>query len=145
MTVSADPQHRRSLPAHDALSEERALTRISDLLVTRADDGTWWTAIARSVDDLIDLMSWDQEPEDEPGGRVGLLEDQAHHAVQVRRSEQDHAELVDAARRLRSLIAVSAGRPGGVSAVLASATETVALIRGSQRRAPIRPPGARAR
>ena len=140
MTIGADLEFERpehgTVQGRDALSEERVLTRINDLLVTRADTGAWWAAIARSVEDLIDVM-WEHRTASEGlGGLHGeILEEHPRLAFQVRSIEKDHAELVDEVTQLRSLIAVSIGRPGGVSAVLASATEVVARIRGHQRRA----------
>lgn len=138
MTSAAELERPRSgeiATGHDPLSEERALTRINDLLVLRADTGSWWTAIARSVDDLIDVM-WEHRAAEE--GRDGLygdiLEEHPRLAFQIRSIEKDHAELADDLAHLRSLIGVSIGRPGGVAAVLAAATEVVARIRGHQRR-----------
>lgn len=139
MTSAADLELERSsqtpVREGDALSEERVLTRINDLLVTRADTGWWWTAIARSVDDLIDLM-WEHRAASEGlGGLHGdILDEHPRLAFQVRSIEKDHVELVDDVTQLRALIAVSTARPGGVSAVLAAATEVVARIRGHQRR-----------
>lgn len=140
MTIAADLGLQRSghgaVPTGDALSEERVLTRINDLLVTRADTGAWWASIARSVDNLIDVMQEHRTASEGLDGLHGqILEEHPRLAFQVRSIEKDHAELVDDVTQLRSLIAVSIGRPGGVSAVLASATEVVARIRGHQRRA----------
>jgi hypothetical protein len=139
MSMAADHElvspGRDAMPTHDPLTEERALTRVNDLLVLRDDTGTWWAAIARSVDDLIDAM-WAHRALAEGGdGLRGILEEHPRLAFQVKSLERDHAELGDELGQLRSLIGASMGRPGGVAAVLAAATEVVARIRGHQRRA----------
>ncbi|MDA8435277.1 MAG: hypothetical protein M0Z98_04770 [Actinomycetales bacterium] len=138
MTSAADLELPRSYESathgHDPLSEERALTRVNDLLVLRADCGSWWSAIARSVDDLIDVM-WEHRADGHGGLHRDLLEEHPRLAFQIRSLEKDHTELTEELAQLRALIGASIGRPGGVAEVLAAATEMVARIRGHQRRA----------
>ena len=91
---------------------------IAELAEDTRGDGTWWLAVSRALDGLLDRLTRDAANDDGPSGAVAdTLWTAPHLASAAARIRQERESLRDRVRLLRRRVSALAGDPTAVDQV----------------------------
>lgn len=91
---------------------------IAELAEDNRGDGTWWLAVSRALDSLLDRLTRDAAREDGPAGTVAeTLWAAPHLASAAARVQHEREALRERVRILRRRVSALAGDPTAVDQV----------------------------
>ena len=111
------------------------LARLEAVIARPAGSGAWWSAFQHHLDELVDALHRESHQIEGPDGlHQDILEEQPRLSFQVRRLEEERAQLIRELALLRMLVSACRVREGGIAVALTATTDVVARLRGHRDR-----------